>query len=191
MVAMGDDVTILMVSGSLRADSTNAAVLRTAAAVAPPGVTAVLTSIGGALPLFNPDLDTEPPPPKVAELRASIDAADAVLFCVPEYAGALPGAFKNLLDWTVGSTGMEMDAKPVGWINAASPLGRAAGTHEQLRAVLGYVNARIVEDACVAVPIPRDGITNGVIEDPEIRAAIAAALTVLSQRDRVRTHTTT
>ncbi len=190
MVVMCEDVTILMVSGSLRADSTNGAVLRTAVAIAPPGGTAVITSIGATLPHFDPDLDSEPPPPTVAELRASIGAADAVLFCVPEYAGALPGAFKNLLDWTVGSTGMEMDSKPIGWINAASPRGRASGTHEQLRTVLGYLNVQLVEDACVAIPIPREAITSGIIEDSEICAAIVAVLTALSQWDRDSTHTT-
>jgi NAD(P)H-dependent FMN reductase len=38
----------------------------------------------------------------VADLRRQIEAADAVVFCTSEYAGALPGSFKNLLDWTVG-----------------------------------------------------------------------------------------
>lgn len=45
-------------------------------------------------------------------------AADAVLFCTPEYAGALPGSFKNLLDWTVG--GGETYGKPAAWINRRS-----------------------------------------------------------------------
>jgi NAD(P)H-dependent FMN reductase len=39
--------------------------------------------------------------PAVVELRAAIAASDAVLFSTPEYAGALPGSFKDLLDWTV------------------------------------------------------------------------------------------
>jgi NAD(P)H-dependent FMN reductase len=73
----------------------------------------------------------------VAELRHEIGAADAVLICTPEYAGALPGSFKNLLDWTVG--GGEADRKPVGWINAsgvAAPTG-GGDAHASLRKVLG------------------------------------------------------
>jgi NAD(P)H-dependent FMN reductase len=35
-------------------------------------------------------------------LRDDIRASDGLLFSTPEYAGGLPGAFKNLLDWTVG-----------------------------------------------------------------------------------------
>jgi hypothetical protein len=56
----------------------------------------------------------------VARLREEITAADAVLFCTPEYAGTLPGSFKNLLDWTVG--GGQLDNKPTAWI----PVDRAA-----------------------------------------------------------------
>ena len=46
------------------------------------------------LPHFNPDDDREGEPvhPAVAQLRAEITAADALLLCTPEYAGALPGA---------------------------------------------------------------------------------------------------
>jgi len=70
------------------------------------------------LPAFNPDNDHEPLPAPVADLRAHIAAADAVLFCTPEYAGALPGGFMNLLDWTVG--GAEISRKPVAWVNVSS-----------------------------------------------------------------------
>ena len=94
---------------------------------------AVLYEGLGALPHFNPDDDVEPLHPAVAELRAAIDAADALLFSTPEYAGALPGSFKNLLDWTIG--GGEIYEKAVGWINA-STLGGAADTYESLGVVL-------------------------------------------------------
>ena len=91
---------VLLISGSLRAASTNTAVLRTARAVAPEGIEAVLYEGMAALPHFNPDDDAEGAPvhPAVAELRAGIAAAGALLFCTPEYAGALPGSFKNLLE---------------------------------------------------------------------------------------------
>ena len=95
-------VHLLFVSGSTRAGSTNTAVLRTAQTVLPAGVTSVLYAGLAELPAFNPDDDYAPLPPTVADLRQHIAAANAVVFCTPEYAGALPGSFKNLLDWTVG-----------------------------------------------------------------------------------------
>ena len=82
---------------------------------------------------------------------ARIAAADAVLFCTPEYAGALPGTFKNLLDWTVG--GGEMYGKPVAWVNASGSPTRAADAHASLRRVLGYTGTDVVAGACVRIPV--------------------------------------
>jgi NAD(P)H-dependent FMN reductase len=95
-------VRVLLVSGSLRGRSTNTAALRSTAVAVLPGLEAVLYEGMGGLPHFNPDDDREPLPGAVADLRSRIRAADAVVFSTPEYAGALPGSFKNLLDWTIG-----------------------------------------------------------------------------------------
>ena len=96
-------VYVLAISGSLQAASSNTALLRVAATVAPDGVTVELYDGIRALPHFDPDLDGPEPPPGIADLRARIVAADAVLFSTPEYAHALPGALKDTLDWLVGS----------------------------------------------------------------------------------------
>src|SRR5262245_47617968 len=115
---MIDRVRLLLVSGSLRRLSTNTAVLRTAQAVAPSGVTTVLYANLATLPPFNPDDDVAPLDPAVADLRAQIRAAHGVMFSVPEYAGGLPGTFKNLLDWSIGDDQPgSIYEKPVGWIN--------------------------------------------------------------------------
>src|SRR5947207_3664982 len=143
---------ILLVSGSLRANSINTAVLRTARAVAPHGIDAVLYERLADLPHFNPDDGAEPLHPAVAELRAAVRETDAVLFSTPEYAGALPGSFKNLLDWTIGDEQpRSMYNKPVAWIN--SSFRGADDAHESLRKVLGYAHSVIVEEACVHIPV--------------------------------------
>jgi NAD(P)H-dependent FMN reductase len=171
--------SILLISGSTRAGSTNSALVRTAAAVAPDGVTATVFDGLAALPHFNPDDDQDPLPAPVAELRAAIATADAVLICTPEYAGTLPGAFKNLLDWTVGGT--EMTGKPVAWVNAAADARRGAGAHATLATVLGYVQARVVEDACRHVPVSRDAVgVDGLITDAATRSAVGEALAALA-----------
>jgi subtilase family serine protease len=79
--------SILMFNGSLKSDSSNGAVLRTASTLTPPGVIASLYLGLGKLPHFNPDDDHDPLPAPVADLRARIAAADALLICTPEYAG--------------------------------------------------------------------------------------------------------
>jgi chromate reductase, NAD(P)H dehydrogenase (quinone) len=169
---------VLMISGSLRDGSTNTAMLETARACAPEGVEAVLYEGLGGLPHFNPDDDVEPLDPSVTELRAAIDAVDAVLFSTPEYAGALPGSFKNLLDWTIG--GSEIYEKAVGWVNA-SALGRATDAYESLGIVLRYAGTRIVDAACVQIPLERRAIgPDGLVADPAVCAELSRVLTALT-----------
>jgi len=147
-------------------------------------VTTVLYDGMDGLPHFNPDDDAEGAPvhPAVAALRAAIHAADALLLSTPEYAGALPGSFKNLLEWTVGDASTYR--KPIGWINTAgeaAPTG-AADAHDSLRKVLGYVHAQVVEDACARIPISRAAVeADGLIADGEIRARVTEVLRVLAR----------
>ncbi|GLY66882.1 NADPH-dependent FMN reductase [Amycolatopsis taiwanensis] len=175
---MATKFQLLTVCGSTRSGSTNAAVLRTVAAVAPEGV--VVDGYDGLtdLPHFDPDRDRDPLPAAVADLRGRLKEADAVLFCTPEYAGALPGSFKNLLDWSVGSEAMYH--KPVAWINASWAATGAKNAHESLRIVLGYLSVDLVEPACVQIPVGRDLVeADGLVHDEETRQRIAAAVTAL------------
>lgn len=168
---MTGQVRLLLVSGSTRSSSGNTAALATAAAMAPRGVRAVRYDGLAGLPAFNPDHDGDLLPEAAASLRREIAAADAVLFCTPEYAGNVPGSLKNLLDWTVG--GGEFYGKPAAWINVA-PHGRGAGAVAALAAVLGYVGAVIVEEACRHIPVDRAAIgPDGAVTDRGFAAEVA------------------
>lgn len=131
------------------------------------------------LPHFNPDDDTDPLDPAVVDLRSAIDMADGLLLSTPEYAGALPDSFKNLLDWLVG--GVEISRKPTGWINASSSPTGAAGAHASVRTVLGYVDADVVDAACAHIPVRHDAIgPDRTITEPAIRTQIAAVVHALA-----------
>src|SRR5262249_14843975 len=112
-------------------------------------------------------------------LRAAIHSAAAIVFSVPEYAGALPGAFKNFLDWTIGDDQPgSIYNKPVSWINT-SPRG-AAGAHAELRTVLGYAHADIIESGCAHIPVTNTMIgADGMITDAASRGEIARAIASL------------
>jgi chromate reductase, NAD(P)H dehydrogenase (quinone) len=138
---------VLLISGSTRDGSSNTLALRKLHEVAHAGSTTELYEGLRDLPAFVPG---EQPPAAVEDLLRRIQSADAVVFSTPEYAGGLPGALKNLLDWTVG--GGELYEKPVAWLDVANP-GRGHGATAQLRTVLGYVGAHIVEAACVHVTL--------------------------------------
>jgi len=168
-----------MIIGSVRQGSVNSAVINAAASLLPDGFTATVDGRLGALPHFNPDLDQDPLPPEIVELRRLIDESSALLFSTPEYAGAMPGALKNLLEWTVG--GVETTHKPIGWINPSSMPMRAANTYVSLKTVLEYTDATVVDEACIDHPVSRSLIyDNGLIIDPDARKAIRRGVVALS-----------
>jgi NAD(P)H-dependent FMN reductase len=123
----------------------------------------------GDVPPFNPDDDHHPLPSAVADLRDLVHRTDAILFSTPEYAGALPGSLKNLLEWLIGDDQpRSIYEKPVAWINA-SPRG-AALAHESLRTVLAYAKATVIEAACVELPVTTAALgEDGLVSDPDIR----------------------
>lgn len=91
--------TLLGISGSLRKDSINTALLRAAAEVADGGHTVDIATLHG-IPLYDGDLEaSEGIPPAVQSLKDRIAAADGLLLATPEYNNGIPGVFKNAIDW--------------------------------------------------------------------------------------------
>jgi chromate reductase len=91
--------TIIGISGSLRRQSFNTALLRTAAALVPAGSTLDVRTLHG-IPLYDGDAEAEHGvPPAVATLKEAIVGADGVILATPEYNNSIPGVFKNGIDW--------------------------------------------------------------------------------------------
>ena len=91
---------ILGISGSLRKDSHNTALLRAAAELLPPGVELELFDGLRDVPPYDADEDVpELHAPGVLALKDAIARADAVLISTPEYNHSIPGVLKNALDW--------------------------------------------------------------------------------------------
>lgn len=170
---------LLAISGSLRRVSSNTALLRAAATLAPPGVEVVLYAGLGELPHFNPDLEDDEPP-EVTELRAQIQAADGLLISSPEYAHGVPGVLKNALDWLVG--GSEFVYKPVALLNA-SP--RSTYALSSLRETVTTMSARLVDEASISVPLLGRGLDQvGIVADPELASAVTGALAAFAKAIR-------
>ncbi|XSG81111.1 MAG: NADPH-dependent FMN reductase [Methyloligella sp. ZOD6] len=91
--------TIFGLSGSLRAASFNAGLLRAAAEVAPDGTDVIVGTIRG-VPLYDGDAEAATGiPADVLWLKDQLAAADALLLVTPEYNNGIPGVFKNAIDW--------------------------------------------------------------------------------------------
>lgn len=164
---------ILLMTGSQRARSTNTASLRTLLSLFRAGISGTLYEGLAFLPPFNPDQEDDRLPAEVADLRTQIRAADALVISTPEYAGALPGSFKNLLDWTIGDSQKgSIYGKPVAWLNVSAR--GASGAHAELRTVLGYAHATIIERASISVPVTASMIGgDGLICDPGVLEQLA------------------
>jgi len=169
---------VLAIPGSLRATSSNAALLRAAAQVAPAGTELTVYDSLAALPHFSPDLDVEPAPPAVAALRAQIGGVDALAISSPEYAHGMPGSLKNALDWLVSAA--EPIGKPVLLISA-SP-GGAAHAHAQLLEVLRTMSMQVVDGGAHVFSRAKLDAGGAVTSAtaPELLAALSAGLAGLA-----------
>jgi chromate reductase, NAD(P)H dehydrogenase (quinone) len=163
---------IVAISGSLRAGSSNTAVLRAAARLAPAGVDIALYEGIAGLPFFNPDLDGDRVPGAVAAFRALIGDADGILISSPEYARGVAGVLKNALDWLVAS--FEFPDKPVALINT-SP--RATHALAALTLTLETMSAKLVGDASITLPLL--GTANdetSIVADHELAEPLRTAI---------------
>ena len=90
---------LLGLSGSLRAQSFNTALLRAAQAAAGDGVMLDAATLHG-VPLYDGDVEQQGGiPAAVLALKDQIIAADGLLLVTPEYNNGVPGVFKNAIDW--------------------------------------------------------------------------------------------
>ena len=165
---------LFAISGSLRERSFNTALLRAASAWAPEGVAVRLYEGLAGLPHFNPDLDVEPAPAPVADLRARLAEADGILICSPEYAHGVPGSLKNALDWIVSSG--EFTDKPVLLINASPSFMGASMAQANLVEILRVMGAKLPDSAVISIAsVSRKVGADGAL-DEETASRLASAL---------------
>jgi chromate reductase len=137
---------VLGISGSLRRDSLNSALLRAAAERLPAGAELVEFDRLREVPPYDEDVEVEATPAIVEELRAAVRDADAVLIATPEYNHSIPGQLKNALDWVSRPAGRSaLNGKPAAAIGASTGMFGAVWAQAELRKVLGAMGGRVVE----------------------------------------------
>lgn len=98
------------------------------------------------LPHFDPELSITNTPEVVRSFRASIENADAVLICTPEYVFSIPGALKNAIEWCVSTT--VFSNKPVALITASA---HGAKAHEELKLIMRTLMAEVLEQTSLLI----------------------------------------
>ena len=137
-------IAVLGISGSLRRESRNTALLRAAQELAPEGMQIGITSLAG-IPMYNwDDEQANGYPDSVARFRNDIAEADALLIASPEYTHSVTGALKNALDWASrGGAHAPINDKPTAIMGAGGRLGTAR-SQEHLRLMLRHNNLQVV-----------------------------------------------
>ena len=140
-------VRVALIVGSLRKGSYSRAIGMELKALAEPGLEIEPVEIG-ELPLYDPDLETDNPPPAWERFREEVATTEAVLFVTPEYNRSIPGALKNALDVGSRPYGHSVwDGKPTAVVSGSAGAIGGFGANHHLRQSLVFLNM-----PCMAQP---------------------------------------
>lgn len=166
----------LILLGSLRSDSFNAALAREVTQLVPTGSSATIYDSLADLPHYSEDLDAGSIPHTAAKLRSAVADADAVVVVTPEYNGAVSSAIKNAVDWTSRPFGEgALKNKPAVVLSATgSPRGGEWARENAVR-MLTVAGAAVAEQT-VGVPSAHEVLADGTLADERIKEEIRSLL---------------
>lgn len=153
-------MTVLGISGSLRAGSHNTRLLRAAAELLPPGAELEVYEGLREIPAYVQGEEESPPEP-VTRLKNALRDADTVVVATPEYNHSIPGALKNALDWVSRPlAGNPLMGKPALVIGASTGMFGAVWAQAETRKVLGALGARVIDEELPVAKAPEglDGV---------------------------------
>ncbi|WP_405485717.1 NADPH-dependent FMN reductase [Nocardia sp. NBC_00511] len=139
---------ILAISGSLRAESHNTALLR-AAQQLDTGLDIEIYDRLRSIPPYDFDFDSpQRRPAIVTDLRDRITAADGLLIATPEFNYSVPGVLKNALDWAstdwTRTEGVPLAHKPIAIMGAAPTQFGSVRAQLALRQVFLWTESDVV-----------------------------------------------
>jgi chromate reductase len=172
---------VLGISGSLRRDSYNTALLRHAGALfEADGAEFEIYQGLRDIPAYDEDYDTRNVPGAVSHIRKAVRDADAVFFVTPEYNSSIPGALKNALDWVSRPLATSpLRYKPVAVIGASSGIFGAVWAQAELRKVLAAIGARVSEGEVAVGHAGERFDENGRLNEPNFEQEVHEVITTL------------
>lgn len=138
---MPRELNILAISGSLRRQSFNTALLRAAQELSPQDMNITIWDRLRDIPMYDEDLRSQGDPEAVTELKEAMSAADGILIATPEYNYSIPGVLKNAIDWVSRPADTTpLAGKPAGIIGASMGNFGTARGQLALRQVFVFTN---------------------------------------------------
>lgn len=174
---MAKPINVVVLVGSLRKKSFNAAIARSLQELAPDGMSfTVLTGLA-ELPHYDADIQAEGFPAGLTELADRIRAADAVAFVTPEYNYSVPGFLKNAIDWLSRVSPPPFAGKPVLIQSASAGVMGGVRAQYHLRQILVFLDAIPFNKPEVMVGAAGSKISDeGVLTDTATRDFIKGQL---------------
>jgi chromate reductase, NAD(P)H dehydrogenase (quinone) len=157
-------IKILALSGSLRPNSSSHVIIDEIVRSFSSNVEFELYDSIASIPAFD---GRDEDPESVNQFKNKIREANGILICTPEYAFGVPGALKNALDWTVGTS--EFVKKPVALITASSVGDKG---HESLQHTLTAISAVLNPDTTLLIPFIRAKVKEGKIVDAKTKMLV-------------------
>ena len=134
---------IAIIVGSLREESINRKVARSMCAIRGDDLECGIVEIGD-LPLYNQDLDGDPPE-EWQRFRQEVGAADGILFVSPEYNRGIPGVLKNAIDVGSRPYGQSVfDKKPAAIVTVSPGSIGGFGANHQIRQAAVFLNMPVM-----------------------------------------------
>ena len=133
---------VLVICGSLRKGSYNAALARTLSALAPAGIKLRDAPPFERFPIYNFDIQHATGfPAEVNTWADAIRSADGLIIVSPEYNWSIPGGLKNAIDWVSRMKDQPFKDKPVALQSAAGGILGGSRMQYHLRMSLTSVDA--------------------------------------------------
>lgn len=153
---MATPFKVLVIIGSLREKSYNAAVARQLATLAPDSIELVYAPSIATLPHYNQDVQDAGFPKEVQAFADAINAADGLIFVTPEYNYSVPGVLKNAIDWVSRLRPLPFDNKVGSIISASGGAIGGARMQYHLRQILVAMNVHLVNKPEIMIGTVQD-----------------------------------
>ncbi|MDU0312416.1 NAD(P)H-dependent oxidoreductase [Phycicoccus sp. M110.8] len=172
------DTRVVVLVGSLRADSLNRRIAELLVERAPQGITMEIAEGLGDIPFYNEDLDRAGEVPAAAQaLRGLVDGADRVLAVTPEYNGTMPAVLNNAIDWLSRPYGAgAIKGKPFAVVGVTPTPYGGQWAHEHARRSATIAGAIAPED----IAFSQTSIDVEVLTDEEVVGRLIAAVKSLA-----------
>jgi chromate reductase len=135
-------LNVIIICGSLRKASYNAALALALPSLAPGGMVIKPAPAWDKFPVYNADIQNSTGFPAEVNVWAdAIRAADGVIIVSPEYNWSIPGGLKNAIDWSSRLKDVPFTNKPVALQSCAAGLLGGARMQYHLRMTLTTLDA--------------------------------------------------